>query len=59
MTKWIEISCKMKDIKKQIKHAEKQMKIWEDKDREQYNFWAGYRMAFIDFFNVKDVKEGE
>jgi len=41
------------EIKRWIKHAEKQMKIWEDKDREQYNFWAGYRMAFVDFFNIE------
>jgi len=57
--KKISINCSMNDIKKQIKHAEKQMKNWENKDREQYHYWAGYRMAFIDFFNVKYVKEGE
>lgn len=40
------------EVNKWIKHAEKQMAIFEDTDREQFNFWAGYRTAFLDFFNL-------
>jgi len=43
-----------------VKHAEEQVKLFEEDenyDREQINFWLGYRMAIIDFFDLEDEDE--
>ena len=50
--------CEVDDLqevaKEWVKDCEKKMELADkDCDREQYNFYAGKRYAFIEFFNLE------
>ena len=54
-------SCRTVDVDELCKFAlrnitkcDKEISVWRVSDREQLNFWLGYRIALVEFFNLEE-----